>query len=340
MAFIDQRGEGESLGGRPIDALAGFDRLAAIVEEALDRLVDVEAFRNRAQLFAIFAQLLHVDAGLAAPGFFLPRRWDGLEARPAAVEPVGLVGLVGLARLIFGVEAAAPVGLQLVDFALGEQALADQLFANRGRASTGAPRIFLYIKRLGEGRLVALVVAEAAVAPHVDDDGLLEFLAEFRRDLGAEHHGFRIVAVAVEDRRLDRLGDVGRIGRGARIARIGGEADLVVDDEMDRAAGAMALEAGQAETFRDHALTGESRVAMDQQRHDAAPIVGRAVGDLVLLGAHLAEHDRIDDFEMRGIGGQRQMDLVVVEFAVGRGAEVIFHVAGAFDRPPAGRSRP
>ena len=52
---------------------------------------------------------------------------------------------------------------------------------------------------------------------------------------------------------------------------------------------------------------------------------------LVLLGAHLAEHDGIDDFEMRRVRGQRQMDLVVVELAVGRRAEMVFDVAGAFD---------
>ena len=52
---------------------------------------------------------------------------------------------------------------------------------------------------------------------------------------------------------------------------------------------------------------------------------------LVLLGARLAEHHRIDDLQMRRIGGERQMHLVAVELAVRRGAEVIFHVAGAFD---------
>ena len=59
---------------------------------------------------------------------------------------------------------------------------------------------------------------------------------------------------------------------------------------------------------------------------------------LVLLGAHLAEHDGIDDFEMRRVGGQRQMDPVAVELAVGRGAEMIFDVAGAFDRVRIGRA--
>ena len=158
----------------------------------------------------------------------------------------------------------------------------------------------------------------------------LELLAVLGGDLGGVDHRFRIVAVGVEDRRLDHQGDVGRIGRGARIARTGGEADLVVDDEVDRAAGAVALQAHQAEALRDHALAGEGGVAVHQQRHHHGAVFGRGVV-LILLGARLAEHHRIDDLQMRRVGGQRQVHLVAVELAVGRGAEVVFHVAGAFD---------
>ena len=55
-------------------------------------------------------------------------------------------------------------------------------------------------------------------------------------------HGFRVLAVDVEDRRLDHLGDVGAVLRRAGVARGGGEADLVVDDDVDRAAGRVAGE--------------------------------------------------------------------------------------------------
>ena len=50
--------------------------------------------------------------------------------------------------------------------------------------------------------------------------------------------------------------------------------------------------------FRDHALTGKRRVAMDEQRQHF-----RALDDimqLILLGAHLAENDGIDDLECEG----------------------------------------
>ena len=65
----------------------------------------------------------------------------------------------------------------------------------------------------------------------------------------------------------------------------------------------MALEARQAEAFRHHALAREGGIAMDQQRHHPAAVAAI----LVLLGAHLAEHHRIDDLEMRRVGGQRQV---------------------------------
>jgi hypothetical protein len=84
---------------------------------------------------------------------------------------------------------------------------------------------------------------------------------------------------------------------------------------MDRAAGAVTLQIRQAETFRHHALAGEGGVAVHEQRHHHGALVGRGAV-LVLLGAHLAEHHRIDDFQMRGIGGERQMHLVAVELAV------------------------
>ena len=132
----------------------------------------------------------------------------------------------------------------------------------------------------------------------------------------------------MEDRRLDRLGDVRRIGRGARELGRGGEADLVVDDEMDRPAGLVAGEAGEAETLGDDALPGEGRVAVQQERQDGVALDVALAG---LAGSALPSTPRIDRFEVRRVGQQRQMDLDAVELAVRRGAEVIFDVARAAD---------
>ena len=184
-------------------------------------------------------------------------------------------------------------------------------------------------QRLGECRLVAFVMAEAAIADHVQHHILVEQLAEFGGDAGCMHHGFRIVAIHMEDRRLHHQRHIGAIGRGARIDRRGGEADLVVDDEMNGAAGAEALGPGRGEAFRNDALARESGIAMDQQRqHAGAALV---VAQLMLLGAGLAQHHGIDDFQMRRVRRERQMHLMAVKLAIRRCTQMILHVARAFD---------
>gem|GEM_PF-5080693 len=99
----------------------------------------------------------------------------------------------------------------------------------------------------------------------------------------------------------------------------------------------MAAQRRQAQDFGNDALAGKGRVAMQQERHDLGALFkrhhffARAAKELVLLGARLAHDDRVYDFEMRGVGRQRQVHLVVVELAVRRRAKVIFDVARTFD---------
>ena len=237
----------------------------------------------------------------------------------------------------------APVGPHLVDFGLGDVTFGDQPVGIDLHGRLMAADVVVH-DRLCEGRFVAFVVAEAAVAEHVHHHRLVKLHAEFGRHLRGMHHRFRIVAVDMEDRRLDHLCHIRRIGRRAREAWIGGKADLVVDDEVQRAGDAMAAQAGQPEHLGDHALAGKGGVTVQQQRHHLGALRQRhdfaalAPGELVLLGTRLAHHHRIDDFQMRGVGGQRQMHLVAVELAVRRSAEMVLHVARALDVVGSGRT--
>ena len=61
--------------------------------------------------------------------------------------------------------------------------------------------------------------------------------------------------------------------------------------------------------------------------HDLACVACRCAA--CCLARDLAEHDGIDGLQVRRVGGQRQVDVVAVEVAVGRGAEVVLHVARA-----------
>ena len=285
----------------------------------------VVGHRRQRPAEAVEQLLLDRCLDVAARGFRICRL---VHTRPAATEPVGLVGLVILGLGEFLLEVVGEFGDQPV----GEALLDDALFLEpRGinRADLGMLADLVIHQRLGELGLVALVVPEAAIAPHVDHDVAAEGLAVFDRQLAGEGNGFGIVAVDVQDRRLDALGDIRGVGRRTRELRARGEADLVVDDEVQAAAGVVAPHAREAETFPHDALTGKGRVAVKQDGQDLLVLL-EIVADRLLCAA-LAEHDRVDRFKVAGVGDQRHMHVDAVEFAVGAGAEVVFHIARTAD---------
>ncbi len=133
----------------------------------------------------------------------------------------------------------------------------------------GDARVLLDLRghlRLRVGGLVGLVVAEAAVADEVDQDVVAELLAEREREAHRMDAGAHVVGVDVDDRDVEALRQVrGPAGR-PRVLGIGGEADLVVGDDVHRAADLVAVEGLQVQRLRDDALAGEGRVAVQHDR--------------------------------------------------------------------------
>ena len=116
---------------------------AAVVEEAADRLVDLEVLGDLGQLLADLLQRLHRHGRLAAALLVLVV--GGAQARPGAVQPVGLVGLVVLADLQLGLEMGAPVGLHLVEVGRGDQALRRSACRHRSARVVLCERMLRYM---------------------------------------------------------------------------------------------------------------------------------------------------------------------------------------------------
>ncbi len=192
-----------------------------------------------------------------------------------------------------------------------------------------APRVDQVVhQRLGERRVVRLVVPPPPVADQVDDHVLPELLPVGEREPAHPHDRLRVVAVHVEDRRLDHPGDVRAVHARPGVLRRGGEADLVVDHDVHGAAGPVAAQLRQVERLRDHSLAGEGRVAVDE--HGQHGEAGLALVDEVLLGPDHALQHRVDRLQVTGVGDQRGADRGPVgghEVAVG--AQVVLHVTGA-----------
>ena len=164
---------------------------------------------------------------------------------PSAVElgssysPASIFARSSLSVAWSSLEALLGVG---VDVLGADHALLDQL---RG-VDLGDRRVLLDLRRhlrLRVGGLVGLVVAVAAVADQVDDDVAAPLLAVGHRQPDGGDAGLDVVGVDVDDRAVEALRHVAGVGGRAALVRVGGEADLVVGDQVDRAAGRVAARA-------------------------------------------------------------------------------------------------
>lgn len=183
-------------------------------------------------------------------------------------------------------------------------------------------------ERLREHRFVDLVVSVAAVTDQVDDDVLVEGGAPLGGHVAHVGDGLGVVGVDVENGGVDDPRDVRAVRRRARVARIGGEADLVVAHQVDGAVGRVVGQLGQVHRLEDDALAAEGRVAVDQHRHDPLAL---AVAAVELLGARLALDDRVAGLQMGRVGHDGQPHVLVRDAvqALDVRAQVVLHVAGA-----------
>ena len=178
----------------------------------------------------------------------------------------------------------------------------------------------------GEGGLVRFIVAQTAVTVHVQNDVPSEFLAELEREVRRPHQVFRAFSVDMQDGGLEHLGHVRGVAGGAGFVRAGGEADLVVDDEVHGAARAVAFQQGKIEHFRHDSLPRESGVSVQDERQH---MLAFRVLQVVLHGPGSAFHHGIHGFQMAGVGGEADVEVMPVHVARGGVAEVVFDVAPA-----------
>ena len=149
-------------------------------------------------------------------------------------------------------------------------------------------------QRLGHRGVVAFVVPAATVADDVDDHIALEGLAVGKSEFSDTEHGFGVIAVDVENRRLDGLRHIGGVDRGSRIVREGREADLVVHNDVNRSTGPVRTKLRHLQCFEHHTLTGHSSIAVDQDGKNSEAANGAAV----LLGANDALQHAVHSLEV------------------------------------------
>ena len=165
-------------------------------------------------------------------------------------------------------------------------------------------------QRLRVRRVVLLVVAEAPVADEVDHEVVAELRPVGERQPHGRQRRLGIVGVDVHDRHVESLGQVARVAGRAALGRIGRVADLVVRDQVERAARRVALERLQVQRLGDDALPRERRVAVNQDGQRDGRIVDAGTdGAVGLLGPGATLDDGVGRLEVARIGDDRDVDL-------------------------------
>ena len=97
---------------------------------------------------------------------------------------------------------------------------------------------------------------------------------------------------------------------------------------MQRPAGRVSAERLEVERLGDHALAGERRVAVDQDRErDLRVVVAPARRAVGLLASREALDDRVDRFEVARVGRERDGDVACGALAPALGAKVVLDVS-------------
>ena len=93
-------------------------------------------------------------------------------------------------------------------------------------------------------------MAVAAEADEIHQDVGAELVAKLQRHAAHAHNGIGIFAVHMEDGNGQALRQIRREAAGVSFAGIGGEADQVVDDDVDGSADVVAAQIRQVQAFR------------------------------------------------------------------------------------------
>ena len=318
MSFGDQAGVCEGFRHTPVNRLTARSHAFARFEHAFGSRMQCKAFGDGGKFLG---KTLDIGSGQTGFHIFAP-------VFTLVFAPVNLRALEIAQRCLLDVFAfiqSVAVGLDIaVGFRLRYHAFCNQLLGVQS-TRTGVLRYFFVHHRLGQGRIVALVVTPFAVADDIDHDVFVEFLTVVQSGLDGEANAFRIVAVDVDDRSGNHFRHVGTMHGRTGVAGIGsGEADLVVDDDVNRTAGGVAARFGQVERCLVDAQADKCRVAVNQY---GQYFVATVFAQTFLFGACRTFNDRIHDFQVRRVERQRNVHRTVRRSDVGAETHVVFHVA-------------
>mmetsp|Transcript_13546 Transcript_13546/g.32144 ORF Transcript_13546/g.32144 Transcript_13546/m.32144 type:complete len:542 (-) Transcript_13546:1424-3049(-) len=322
VAFDEKGAKGHGLRRAPVDASPFLGHLTSRLEDFSHLPVQLEPLWHAPGLHSDHLQRLGIDAGGTDAAHL---RWT-FEATPPGTEPVIRLGFIRLALLELVFVVLKSEVADLLQLLVGGGAVLDEAFLIDFERAWVLLDLLVQLG-LGEEGLIELVVAVAAVADHVNDDIGSPLVTVLHGRLKGGRYGERVIAIAVEDGNIEGLAKVGAVRGRSRVDGVGGEANLIVDNDVNGTTDVEIGHTGKLHGLVHDALAGEGGIAVKEDG-DAVLLVDVAIAAVVLLGSGLSGHDGVDALQVGGVGNQTEMDLPSIRVrAVHAGSQVILDVA-------------
>ena len=128
----------------------------------------------------------------------------------------------------------------------------------------------------------------------------MECLTEVVSQLRYAYHCFRIITVDMEYRSLDSASYVCGVNTCAAVSRRRCEANLIVNNQVNRSANPIALQLTHLKCFSNYALPSKRGITVHKQRQDGVLIFTAflSLGNDVLLSADNSFKDWINCFKV------------------------------------------
>jgi len=307
VALLQQGAKSKSLTSRPVNVLALSNSLQTVVENSLEVSVNVKALRRSRDNSTNVFQGLRLNGSRKVGKDLGSKLLGSLETIPSGSEPLLTRRNVVLRVLERRLKVIPNPLLVLVDIILSEASLFNKLLGVNLKNIALVGNLLVH-QGLGERRLVSLVVTVLSVADNINDDVTLEGRSPFSSKVEDEVHGLHIVRVNMEDGGINRLGDIGGVGGRSRESGVGGETNLVVDNNVNGTTSAISREVQEAKGLKDNTLTSKGSVTMEKDTHGLVTLSFVILVKLNSTG--LTEDNRVLSFKMGGVGNKRKVNLL------------------------------
>ena len=261
MPFEQQAAQRRRFSRSPVQGPLAAPHFGSLSQQAGDPRIGNDLLGRLAQFLEDRGELLGVHAGIRFSHLLIGA---AIEACPVAGDLVADMDVVVALRRdklflqVLASLARDPLGLLGGDAALAQEVIAISLQHRLPLADRTVEQ------GLREAGLVGFVVASAAIPVHVDDDIALVRVPKVHGEADDLSGCLGILSVYVQDRDLQHPCDTRRVRCRACLARGSREADLVVDNDVNRAAHPVPGELAHVQGLLHDPFASECRVAVQQ----------------------------------------------------------------------------